>query len=409
MLSPKLIFNKGITIWFLIILWFVVSVILNSRSLLIGTLVVLLFYIIRENRSIINRLRIYYLGILFSVSIILLACFYKQDSSRGRVLIYKISSGIFFDSGIYGIGIGNFKSTYLHYQQKYFQSEEKDYSEEALLADNTYYLFNDYFQFVLEAGLLGLLIVILFWTLIVRAFVSFYKLHKSLAEEICFIAVIPLVFAALFNHLFEKVAVQLIFCLTFPGIIYSEFGQRQKRKMLCLTAYLTFFLIFLFNNKNQLLLRNSYNQLEEAQILASSGYSLESLDSLEHIKTSVRYTTAYQLTYGQLLYKIHRFKDALPFLKNASAGLPSSDLYLLIGLCNKNLRAYDAAEYYLKSAIMMTPNRFSPRSELLSIYILRNKHIEAKEVALDILKLPVKIDSQKVHKIKSIAYKYLTS
>jgi len=339
----------------------------------------------------------------------LLACFYKQDSSRGRVLIYKISSGIFLDSGIYGIGIGNFKSTYLHYQQKYFESGEKNYSEEALLADNTYYLFNDYFQFVLEVGLLGLLVVILFWTLIVRAFVSFYKLHKNLAEEICFIAVIPLVFAALFNHLFEKVAVQLIFCLTFPGIIYSEFRGRHKRKVLYITVYLTFFLIFLFNNKNLLLLRNSYNQLEEAQILASSGYSLESLDSLEHIKTSVRNTTAYQLTYGQLLYNIHRYRDALPFLKNASAGLPSSDLYLLIGLCNKNLKAYDAAEYYLKSAIMMTPNRFSARSELLSLYILRNKQPEAKEMALDILKLPVKIDSQKVQEIKGIAYKYLTS
>jgi len=30
-------------------------------------------------------------------------------------------------------------------------------------------------------------------------------------------------------------------------------------------------------------------------------------------------------------------------------------------------------------------------------------------MALDILKLPVKIDSQKVQEIKGIAYKYLTS
>lgn len=59
-----------------------------------------------------------------------------------------------------GIGIGNFQVLYGHYQAAYFGAGQ--YSiKELLLADNTYYAFNDYFQLIIEIGIDGLIILIL--------------------------------------------------------------------------------------------------------------------------------------------------------------------------------------------------------------------------------------------------------
>ena len=83
---------------------------------------------------------------------------YKTDSSNGRLLIYKVSANIFRDNWLLGIGQGQFKVQYNEYQAAYFSTHSID-SKEALLADNSYYAFNDFLQGLIENGLIGFLIV----------------------------------------------------------------------------------------------------------------------------------------------------------------------------------------------------------------------------------------------------------
>jgi len=83
---------------------------------------------------------------------------YKTDSSNGRLLIYKVSANIFRDNWLLGIGQGQFKVQYNEYKAAYFSTHSID-SKEALLADNSYYAFNDFLQGLIENGLIGFLIV----------------------------------------------------------------------------------------------------------------------------------------------------------------------------------------------------------------------------------------------------------
>jgi hypothetical protein len=78
-----------------------------------------------------------YIACPFVVLICLLLFWYKPDSSRGRMLIYKISAGMLKDNRLTGIGYGQFKVKYNECQAVYFSSHNID-SKEALLADNSF-------------------------------------------------------------------------------------------------------------------------------------------------------------------------------------------------------------------------------------------------------------------------------
>lgn len=114
--------------------------------------------------------------ILFTV-LVLLVFFIKSDSSLGRVLIYKISIQIFQDNFLLGIGLGNFQEIYLYQQASYF-SKEIYTNKELLLADNTHYAFNDYWQFIIEIGIIGFVILGLLFYLLGKLVLSAMRSKK---------------------------------------------------------------------------------------------------------------------------------------------------------------------------------------------------------------------------------------
>ena len=102
------------------------------------------------------------LSLLTVIAITLFLSFYiKSDSSLGRLLIYKISFKMFLEHPITGIGWGNFQREYNLYQAAFFKSGNYT-QKEFLLADNTFYAFNDYWQLIVETGLVGGLCLITF-------------------------------------------------------------------------------------------------------------------------------------------------------------------------------------------------------------------------------------------------------
>ena len=68
--------------------------------------------------------------------------FYKSGSSSGRKNIYSISFDIWRDNWQQGIGLGKFKARFNEYLANYFSTHSIE-SKRALLADNTFYAFND--------------------------------------------------------------------------------------------------------------------------------------------------------------------------------------------------------------------------------------------------------------------------
>lgn len=132
-------------------------VFLNGRSGWAGFCVALLFVVYQYSYKR-SRKAILISGVVVFATGSPALISYKSNSSAGRLLIYKVSANMLQDNWLFGTGNGRFKVAYNEFQAAYFQSGNID-SREALLADKTYYCFNDFFQVFIENGLAGLVIL----------------------------------------------------------------------------------------------------------------------------------------------------------------------------------------------------------------------------------------------------------
>lgn len=238
------------------ILGLLAAVYFQSRSFafgfLFGTFIV---YALSNKKSF--KIIVSNLIILFTV-LVLLVFFIKSDSSLGRVLIYKISIQIFQENFLLGIGLGNFQEVYLYQQASYF-SKGTYTNKELLLADNTHYAFNDYWQFIIEIGIIGFVIVgLLFYLLgklLLRAMRS--KKHVWLTANVVSILVAVLI-AALFTHIFEQLRYQatVVLCVTYLCLV-------NIRKKWCSISILSISFLFLltigFKCMETYQINNNYN------------------------------------------------------------------------------------------------------------------------------------------------------
>jgi tetratricopeptide (TPR) repeat protein len=88
--------------------------------------------------------------------------FLKKDSADGRLLIWRCSWEMIKENPVKGLGYGQggFKAHYMNYQAKYFEAHPD--SKQAMLADNVNRPFNEYLLLLVNYGLFGLLVFILF-------------------------------------------------------------------------------------------------------------------------------------------------------------------------------------------------------------------------------------------------------
>jgi O-antigen ligase len=203
------------TPYFIGVFGFFIAVYNQNRAFTFAFLLaVFIIYIFRNK----NPTRFIFFGSSILLTILLLLTFYfKTDSSEGRLLIYKISWEMFKDNWLFGMGLGCFKQKYLHYQANYF-AQNNYTNKELLLADNTYFAFNDYWQFVIETGVIGFFILLILLYLLYVFIVKVLNDGNYLIFKLnIFTFLIAVGIAAFFTHVFEKTVFQfaVILCYYF--------------------------------------------------------------------------------------------------------------------------------------------------------------------------------------------------
>lgn len=354
--------------------------------------------------------------IFLSLSLIILLGFllssYKSDSSAGRILIYKISGEIFKENWLWGIGHGQFKVQYNLYQAKYFASHNID-SKEAMLADNSYYAFNDYFQVFIENGLIGFLILgaILFFL-----YIQFKNTKTNNDNKHLFIAsiasLICIVSGSFFSyplHVFPLM-VQAILCVA----LLNSFPTSYKSQV-CLPEKLGIFSkVILVLICVLLLIHYSYYvnykiKSDHAFKLNRIGYKHKSLKIYQELnKYYIREDNALYL-YAQQLYYSNQLLPAKMVLKDAKNIYSSNEVYKLSASIENELYNFEQAEKDYKTAIYMVPNRMAGRNNLLDFYLERKDTTQAIYWANSIVNMPVKIPSQRTKNMKQKANKILNA
>jgi tetratricopeptide (TPR) repeat protein len=335
-------------------------------------------------------------GLIVLLNLLIFA--FKSDSSAGRMLIYKISWYIFREHYGNGIGFGKFQQEYGLFQAAYFKRGA--YSpKELLLADNTYYAFNDYWQFIIELGIKGVILVIAAVIGVGRLVWLSLKKNSSYPAFLLLVItqIIAISIAGFFTHIFEKVYVQFVFILLVFLLLNYVYGRQGKIRyfIFCVGAFscigLSYNLLDLYILKHA-----QYQQWIDAKELQRAGYLNQSLRQYQRLYPDMLEYPAFLEDYVSVLIPAGQYGRANSILLQLMAHRTKNAYYSDLGMCYDQLHLLKEAESAYQTAVFIVPNRFVSRYSLYTFYRDNGQIAKARTCADQILGLPVKIHSAQI-------------
>jgi len=377
-----------------------ISIYFESRAFSIGfiTAIVMVFILVRKIKF---TLGIYLLIFSFFFLLTLYAAFYiKTDSSLGRIFIYKISFNIYKDNWLSGLGFGKFKTTYMYYQANYFKQGNYNISE-FLLADNTYFAFNDYFQFIIETGLVGISFIILMMIGLIKFIKTFTASYNSPFVLTAVGVIIAISVAAFFTYVFNKLVFQVIYVVCISVCLLFAYDKRHRVLIIIPIASVFLFLIiaatYNFNSQNFF----ASEKLKHVRQLAQAGYKEEANKVLNNIGKEISHDAEYLELSSYMQISSMDLNNAEKATLKLIDTRPSSTAFLRLGHIYELNDRFKEAEFAYKIAIDMVPNRVMSRYTLYQFYVSTKQIKKANIVAVQILKMPIKVPSLLIDQIKN--------
>jgi tetratricopeptide (TPR) repeat protein len=361
----------------------------EGRAGWIGLLTALV-YIARKQLTLLRKPYFKVTAVIVLATVMCSLFFFKADSSKGRLLIYKVSCNILSNNSLLGIGNGQFKQEYNLYQAEYFSSHDIN-NKEALLADDSYYAFNDYFQFMIENGLTGFVLMSVSVYLLIREIRKKDYPQVHLLSFAAQVSLICMATSALFSYPFQNlpILVHTVLCM---AIIHSSLPP-GKIQLSFITAR------FIIPSFSTLLLAISicilYSKarVDKGNSLSSEGFHKEAIKYYSSSLIESFDDGSGLYNYARELYYINQPLKARQILDRAMQLYSSSELFLLSGKIDIALNNYPAAEKSYRTAIYMVPAKMRTRYELFRFYLDTGDTSKAAFWKKSILNMPVKVPS----------------
>ena len=315
-------------------------------------------------------------GLLVSIQI-------KTGSSKGRLLIWKISAGMLSKYPVFGSGFGTYKSRYNLYQAQYFKSAEHT-QQDVLLADENYEPFNDYLGIDIEDGITGLLLfagilfavffysgktngfpVHLFGCILVFAIISLFS--YPLGEPFLFLEFIA--FVAILSAYVNGRNFPVNYAIKIAAILVA---------LVCLDRF--------FYTDQWLTIKNKVSN--NAGVYASL---------YPHLKNNPDFLQDYAGALGDE----KNYRTAINMSKESRDMLPAPLMYERLGLLYYESGIADSAENNFKQAAMIVPGKLDPKYTLFNYYKATHNLIKAKQTAENILGMNAKIPSTEADMIRA--------
>lgn len=334
--------------------------------------------------------------------------FVKLNSTNGRILIYKVVLTSIKPIQLFtGIGYGQFKAQYNHYQSNYFSKHSINKSE-ALLADNTYYAFNDPFQLILELGIIGLAILLIFIKTLSKQFMS--DLRNGLRENStlfgAYLCVFSFLTSSLFSYPFQVLSILPLFLLSL-AIIFGKIRHEAKmvkdnkkpnvqRVKFLLYSGLSLFLLFL----GYKFLATHY-KIKEAENLAKAGFKKKSVTMYFDISNDMVVDGNIYYPFAMELAKLNKtdtaiivLEKSIKYIYNDHSALLLANLYYDKGLLN-------LADSFYKESVFINPKSFRNRFALFTFYVDTKQNDKSLFWGKSIIELEPKVPSKTVTSIKN--------
>jgi hypothetical protein len=330
----------------------------------------------------------------------------KAGSSGGRWLIYKISGGIFKDHWLLGVGTGGYKTVYNQYQSDYFSTHDIN-SPEAILADDTFFTFNDYWQFLLENGILLTVLVLLLLVGLIKSIVLVKAggISKLLIQS-SVASLIAVAVSSIFTYALQLLPIVMMAVLHLGLLfLYTDKMKNQCRgsRFYILTGILLPLLLcihFLFMFLHQLKIRVAYRYV-------TTGAHAAAVKECENLYNTYLCDGSTRLQYARELYCTNRMTAAKQVITKTISVYPCTASYSFAADIYTAMSDYSQAEVYYRKAIFASPKLMASRLKLMQFYAEQKDTINALVWAYSIVAMPVKVTSAKTVKMKAQAGAYI--
>lgn len=329
----------------------------------------------------------------------------KPASADGRILIWKISTAMLSDNLFFGVGFDNFITHYMNYQADYFATHEN--SLEIMVADDAYYAYNEFLQFFIENGLLGV-------TLLIKTVIIAFKTKASEQFKclmlIVHISIIALMIFACFSYPSQILPIKLV-GVVLIGML-SNLDIRTKKMAIVYKSgsfiyavngvlILIMSIAVFWGTKRINLLNNGFLKWEtiaKAGIFQDYNMNAEEYGTLLPI---FKKNGFFLFVYGKTLLRAEHYSEAHVILLEAEKYQNDSKVQLSLAETYKNLRLYDKAEQSYKKASNMVTAKINPQYQLVKLYVEMGQTRKAIAIAKKILERDLKIESDKASAIQN--------
>lgn len=344
---------------------------------------------------------------LFSFALLLSLCtslvvlyFIKQDSSDGRLFIYRTTLALIQDSPFIGLGYAAFEQYYMLHQAKTLTVSTATVQ---LLADNVRHPLNEYLSFLLQYGL-GLYLFALAY--IVALWSSVKKRQEKKVNNYFPLLLTGIGTMAFFSYPFNYPFVIFISILSIANIT----NKWRTTKLFSIPHPITYssFIILssvcLYYTIQQYKANTIWHKVAQHSL---EGETEKMLPFYKKLTKTLFTDPLFLYNYAAELNYAHQYVESNEIMKNCTKYLNDYDVQLLLADNYLHQKAYQQAEYHYTIASQMIPARFIPLYQLALLYQETGNTTKAQTVAQQIIDKPIKIDSYQVQHIKREMKAYL--
>ncbi len=329
----------------------------------------------------------------------------KKGSADGRLLIWKVSSGMIKNYPLTGVGYGKFTAHYMDYQAGYF--EDNPANPEAMVAGDNNYAFNEFIKILTETGITGFVIVILFLFFILAGhpWGKTGRLDKTILLSTRAGIIATVVFGC-FSYPGEILPIRYHFVLL-AGIAASflkplavKTTRKQAMGMILRATGVLLVCLAPFFAFRAVKLDGAFKEWKSAYTTYQMGAYEACLEGYEDAFPLLKYNGTFLVNYGKALSMAGTHAEAVKLLEYTKNYLPNTVLYTALGDSYKALGEYNEAEAAYLHAWYMNPGRFYPKYLLATLYDETGQKEKAIAVARELLVKKVKVPSTAIDEIR---------
>lgn len=404
----KLYYGEQKTYCILLLLMVTVFLlILRCRTAYVGIASIVVTYAAISIRTrkwqmqIISRKRKYFIASLVGILFVALSFNlyeWKKESADSRFFMWKRSCEMIVNNPV-GYGYGKYERAYNLYQASYFKTHEADRLKSRLTtACGSAY--NDLLEHGVQGGIVGSLLYLTFFLSLLH---TGYK-----KNNIFFVSIVTAFFVMSFiNTIYMSITPWFIFVIIAAlttcnetEIIKCGIMRYLLSVVICvMTVSLLCYRVGLAYYQHQLQVYKNMDMIT----------NIPNANDIKIMSNKIGTSEAYWNYLGKYYEARKEYKNAAQCMEEALKYTSSPLLLFETARCYDMLNCTDKAVSQMETVYYMLPKNFSIKYYLLNLYIKYGKNEKAYILAMEILAMTPKNESNEVNFIKYEAKKYVDS